>query len=519
MKTAIDCYARGKQKEANADDYSRQRIYSVGRFICPECGEIVHLTGSKYSNHFAHYKKTDRSAECDRRIDGVPTQSVYERLGLPIYLRKSIDGFFRLFMGFRRLPLKILEQAERNHVSFRIVGTNQSYRVNRERFNSDGTTLIPLLHVPSNQSNYHIKYEPADCAKSVLDYWPSEADGFYFEGALFSVSGLGGKKVRHGDNISTETEYYWIRRQSILPSFIPGISMNKVGQLKLKDTQYNVFLGTFSSLLDDSSFSRLAKFLRESLRVNLLEKQPAFIPLWPPCLRTEDGYITSPSTKYIFGHIESGNEVPKMYVYRGIKAIPDESIINDEVTKVVLSSEETYINIDRKYVSSGVGIRMHHCELKGKEVFLECFGHKIEAGIRNIHVDSIVDSIVIDLPYDFDYIILSRNDELIYRKSTSQIMVDNIKNVKSLLIVNKGVLFFVLNFELAVQENEGVSLNLAELLVLIQKNENIKKIYIPYKYRILLKQKYPKSLQLEQILSKGEIPVTALKYLGEKCDG
>ena len=280
-----------------------------------------------------------------------------------------------------------------------------------------------------------------------------------------------------------------------------------------------MFLGTFSSLLDDSSFSRLAKFLRESLRVNLLEKQPAFIPLWPPCLRTEDGYITSPSTKYIFGHIESGNEVPKMYVYRGIKAIPDESIINDEVTKVVLSSEETYINIDRKYVSSGVGIRMHHCELKGKEVFLECFGHKIEAGIRNIHVDSIVDSIVIDLPYDFDYIILSRNDELIYRKSTSQIMVDNIKNVKSLLIVNNGVLFFVLNFELAVQENEGVSLNLAELLVLIQKNENIKKIYIPYKYRILLKQKYPKSLQLEQILSKGEIPVTALKYLGEKCDG
>lgn len=113
MKTAIDCYARGKQKEANADDYSRQRIYSVGRFICPECGEIVHLTGSKYSNHFAHYKKTVRSAECDRRINGIPTQSVYERLGLPIYLRKSIDGYFRLFMGFRRLPLKILEQAER----------------------------------------------------------------------------------------------------------------------------------------------------------------------------------------------------------------------------------------------------------------------------------------------------------------------------------------------------------------------------------------------------------------------
>ena len=94
MKTAIDCYARGKQREANADEYSRMRSYSQGRFICPECGELVHLTGSKYSNHFSHYKKTDISAQCDRRVDGMPTQSVYERIGLPLYLRKDGNGDF-----------------------------------------------------------------------------------------------------------------------------------------------------------------------------------------------------------------------------------------------------------------------------------------------------------------------------------------------------------------------------------------------------------------------------------------
>lgn len=63
MKTALDFYARGKQKEANADEYDRFRYYSRDRFICPECGEAVHLTGSKYSNHFAHFKKNDVSAE------------------------------------------------------------------------------------------------------------------------------------------------------------------------------------------------------------------------------------------------------------------------------------------------------------------------------------------------------------------------------------------------------------------------------------------------------------------------
>ncbi len=65
MKTALDFYARGKQKEANADEYDRSRYYSRDRLICPECGEAVHLTGSRYSNHFAHrlglWKKQLRS--------------------------------------------------------------------------------------------------------------------------------------------------------------------------------------------------------------------------------------------------------------------------------------------------------------------------------------------------------------------------------------------------------------------------------------------------------------------------
>lgn len=44
MKTALDFYERGKQKEANADEYDRSRYYSKDKFICPECGEAVHLT-------------------------------------------------------------------------------------------------------------------------------------------------------------------------------------------------------------------------------------------------------------------------------------------------------------------------------------------------------------------------------------------------------------------------------------------------------------------------------------------
>lgn len=57
MKTALDCYSREKQKESSADEYMVSSYYSRERFICPKCGEFVHLRRSKYSNYFAHYKR------------------------------------------------------------------------------------------------------------------------------------------------------------------------------------------------------------------------------------------------------------------------------------------------------------------------------------------------------------------------------------------------------------------------------------------------------------------------------
>lgn len=349
MKTAIDCYARGKQREANADEYSRARIYNQGRFICPECGELVHLTGSKYSNHFAHYKKTDVSAQCDRRIDGLPTQSVYERIGLPLYLRKDDNNDFRLFMGFRTLPIKVLEQAEKNNLSFKIIGTKQNYKITHERFINGETTLLPILHIPLGQSKYRLKYSPQMYSASVLSYWSDEADGFSDGGALFSVTGLGGKKVRHGDTISTDTKYYWVRRNASIPSYISGINMKRVGDLILKDNKYHVFRGSFDSSISDMEFDRLTTYLRETLKVHLLEKQPTFIPVWPPCLKTENGYNAKENDRWLYGLVESGNDNPKMYVYRGINAIPDQTDLNDGMAKVLIDATDTYISMPYAY--------------------------------------------------------------------------------------------------------------------------------------------------------------------------
>lgn len=515
MKTAIDCYARGKQREASADEYSRERIYYQGRFICPECGELVHLTGSKYSNHFAHYKKTDVSVQCDRRIDGLPIQSVYERIGLPLYLRKDDNNDFRLFMGFRTLPIKVLEQAEKNNLSFKIIGTKQNYKITHERFINGGTTLLPILHIPLGQSKYRLKYSPQMYSASVLSYWSDEADGFSDGDALFSVTGLGGKKVRHGDAISTDTKYYWVRRNASIPSYISGINMKRVGDLILKDNKYHVFQGSFDSSISDMEFDRLTTYLRETLKVHLLEKQPTFIPVWPPCLKTENGYKAKEKDRWLYGHVESGNDNPKMYVYRGVNAIPDQTDLSDGMAKVLIAATDTYISIDRKYVSGGVNIVKHEFNIFEKEIKLELNHEEKIRGYEKLELHNSEEVIEIKLPYEFDYIFLKRDGDYIYKKGVKEIRLENIDDHDCLFITSNQTVYFV--FEFQVEEDVNCQKEISEdtILKIIQFYKNAKKVKIPYQYQVKLRRNYVDSLEIKKLLKQDEIPVPVLKILEE----
>lgn len=513
MKTAIDCYARGKQREANADEYSRGRSYFQGRFICPECGELVHLTGSKYSNHFSHYKKTDVSAQCDRRVDGIPTQSVYERMGVPLYLRKDANGDFRLFMGFRSLPRSVLEQAENNKMFLKIIGTEQKYRITRERFIDGETTLIPILHIPFGQSKYRLKYEPQNCSASVLSYWSDEADGFSYDGALFSVTDLGGKKIRHGDTVSTDVEYYWIRRNTILPSYISGIKMKRVGQLILKDSKYSVFHGIFDSTISDLEFSRLTTYLRESLKVHLLEKQPEFKPIWPPCLKTESGYIIKNNNRWIYGRVESGNDDPKMYVYRGISAVPEQVNLKDGIAKVLIISADTYISIDRKYVSGGANILKHEFKINEQCISLEINQEMKTRGYECIDWDKSRGAVEIKLPYEFDYIYLKKNGDSTYKKRVTEIILEDVTNQDRLIISSNQTVYFAFEFDVVEELDCDNGLSEEELLKAIQSYAYVKKIKIPYMYKIKLHKKFGNSVEVKKLLKQDEIPIPVLKML------
>lgn len=363
MKTALDYYSRGKQKESNADDYNVNSYYHRGRFICPECGEDVHLRKSKYSNYFAHYKKTDATVECDRRIVGMQADSIYERMGIPMYIRHSSSkGYYNLYLGFKALPQSVMDDAEKINIAMTIDGKNR-YLINRERFSMENMVLVPVKHIPPAEHKYNIYYSPADKAKYVVKHWSNFSDGFSFAGSLFTVTDQGGRKIRHGDNISTDVEYYWVRRDKFIPHRIPGIHMREHGRLVIDDENWYVFKGYFSSNISDREFERLTAYLKSQLQVYLLEKEPKFIPLWPPLIRQEDSYLIDSRCHEIYGYVSSGNDDPKVYIYRGATAVPEEIPYNNRILSVKVNSVELLINIDRKYISGGFRLGINNSQL------------------------------------------------------------------------------------------------------------------------------------------------------------
>ena len=56
----------------------------------------------------------------------------------------------------------------------------------------------------------------------------------------------------------------------------------------------------------------------------------------------------------MYGYISSGNEEPKVYEFKGTRAVYNELFIKDKVARVYMDTDETVINIDRKYISNGV---------------------------------------------------------------------------------------------------------------------------------------------------------------------
>lgn len=397
MKTAIDNYELGKQKEVNADSFPYSFHADSRRFKCPECGEPVFLRNYTKTNSkiFYHRKKDETTKECDLRVDGKSNLSIYDRLGLPLYLRKNSLGKYYFAVSFRRVPENVLLQCEKRKAFIKLHESNSSmclseFNVDRLNFRSDSTTLLPIKCLPRYSSRLYISYSD-NYVKSYLEKYWSEYINVLIPsyGALFSVEDNEGKIIRPGDNISTYTDYYWVKTSDRLPNY-NGLNMNKKGQFRLSNVDYFVYKGSFDLKTENRrDYINLSNYLEDNLKVTLLEKKSTVIPLWPPCIKNDMGYETVKKTT-VYCKVVSSNDDPVIHTYsndfKNVNSRKMNSV--DKITTFFPTENGILINVDKKLTSTGLFLRFNEfCQMNSNNPLVDIETGEIISGV--IQIDNI----------------------------------------------------------------------------------------------------------------------------------
>lgn len=268
MKYAIDRYGIGVEIEVDADEFENQDYIPqrLTRFFCPECNEIVFFRkkGGNQPNKFYHQKRDNKTPECDKRVDGCSNLSVSQRVGLPLFITRISTGNFQLNIGFPSLGIKTLENATKSDCTVKISSYHQyrTIKVNQSNFLSDNTTLIPVNFIPNYGKNYSISIESRTQISDLQRKWSDYADGFGQNGAIFSYSETGGKKIRRGDSISTNKDYYAVVKNNFLSH--SQISQTEIGKLEINKTTYKVIKFIINVSVDNSTdFELIRLYLRK----------------------------------------------------------------------------------------------------------------------------------------------------------------------------------------------------------------------------------------------------------------
>ncbi len=360
MRFAIDRYAVGTEKEVSASEFEGQSYIPARkeRFYCPECGELVYIRNGQYNvSHFYHQEKTSRTPECDKRVDGRSELTISQRVGLPLFITQIGSENFQLSIGFPALGSKTLDNAAKFDCTVKI-SSYQQYRtvkVNQSNFLSDNTTLIPIDFIPLYGRNYSISIEGRTPLYDLQRKWSDYADGFESNGAIFSYSETGGKKVRRGDSISTNRYYYAVVKNDFL--YHSSISQTTIGKVIINKTVFKIIKFQIDVSVDSKrDFTLISSYMKSNFGVWLLECPPELIPVWPPVVQ-QDYMIPVKSDSNVVCVVSSGNDEPNVYSYSG-NAVYREKVktISKGIHTVELSLGlfPTVLSVDRKYVGREV---------------------------------------------------------------------------------------------------------------------------------------------------------------------
>lgn len=421
MRFAIDRYAVGTEKEVSASEFEGQSYIPARkeRFYCPECGELVYIRNGQYNvSHFYHQEKTSRTPECDKRVDGRSELTISQRVGLPLFITQIGSKNFQLSIGFPALGSKTLDNAAKFDCTVKI-SSYQQYRtvkVNQSNFLSDNTTLIPIDFIPLYGRNYSISIEGRTPLYDLQRKWSDYADGFESNGAIFSYSETGGKKVRRGDSISTNRYYYAVVKNDFL--YHSSISQTTIGKVIINKTVFKIIKFQIDVSVDSKrDFTLISSYMKSNFGVWLLECPPELIPVWPPVVQ-QDYMIPVKKDSNIICVVSSGNDEPNVYSYSG-NAVYRKEVKNISkgihTVELSLGLYPTVLSVDRKYVGREVTFIAKTLQHSG---YSYCFSYINSAGeeseLTKIRKNDVAKGFILKSNSKFD--IYLGTSEMVYKR-------------------------------------------------------------------------------------------------------
>ena len=144
-------------EEAN-QKYSQTISSKQGRFFCLYCGEEVAFVRRSKENHkpfFRHSNEKENGNTCEKRNKIETYSSIYEKLGLPLYLEKENNNY-SLNIGFYKIKEEILRQLEVQNAEIILESEDKlhstKFNIDSSRFFSNKTTLIKIDFLFTKQS-------------------------------------------------------------------------------------------------------------------------------------------------------------------------------------------------------------------------------------------------------------------------------------------------------------------------------------------------------------------------------
>jgi hypothetical protein len=377
MDKAKENYSIGKLRTVSADELEKIYMSSVPsrsrHFICLDCGEYVTFVRRyKYKSYFKHSNSNDTTRFCELRSQQGQSLSIYERVGLPLYLKKE-NSRFELNLGFYSLYENLLKLSNDREFKITIEGLSGykkeevSFYINYVNFSEVSTSLKRIDFL---SERYKLKYSSPVAEKLIKEVWGTNIEGVSSNGGLFSYGENGGIKIRINEEINTNTDYFYLCKNINDLSRYKCVNYEYCSNILFKfgfsNIDYSIYKVNFKPR-NNQEFDSIYNFCRNKFKVSLLYKPSTLVPMWPPVIQKDNGisYIDNKDEKLFVLQTDEIN--PTVFIHKNtlVSEFKGEKLPNNKyLISIPFKKERVAVNINEKYSTVFISLNYYKDSIK-----------------------------------------------------------------------------------------------------------------------------------------------------------